>query len=70
MGPRDHQQASILSDHGGESSLQLVQLFLDDVESFLELESCGRVFNVHACQAVVHILLALSLASLRQGHDH
>src|SRR6266581_4870879 len=46
MGPRDHQQASILPDHGGESRLQLVQLFIDDVERFLELESRCGVFNV------------------------
>src|SRR5207249_1864193 len=70
MGPRDHEQASILSDHGGESRLQLVQLFLDDVESFFELESCGSVFNVHACKAIVHVLLPLSLAGFCKCHDH
>ena len=48
VGPRNHQQASILPDHGGQNRLQLVQLFIDDVECFLELESCCGVFNVHA----------------------
>src|SRR5216117_1781420 len=48
VGPRNHQQASILPDHGGQNRLQLVQLFIDDVDCFLELESRCGVFNVHA----------------------
>src|SRR5216117_3882975 len=48
VGPRNHQQASILPDHRGESRRELVEFFLDDIERILELESRGGVFNVHA----------------------